>query len=67
MATIKVRIPAFTVEVDEEAWLATYGPNDSVREDVKRYIIGGIDGSAAASECGLTVVQTSSHRSGRLR
>ena len=47
----------FTVEVDAEAWTATYGVQGAaeIREDVRLYVKGQVDDSAAASECGLVV------------
>jgi hypothetical protein len=55
---MRVRIPAFTVEVDAEAWRITYGPNDkNIRKDVRSYIMNGIDQSPAGEECGLKVIR----------
>lgn len=54
---MKVKI-SLTVEVDAEAWTATYGVEGAaaIRQDVKTYVEGSIDSSAAAHECGLKVV-----------
>lgn len=53
---MKVRI-SLTVEVDPDAWTATYGVEGTaaIRADVKTYIEGTINSSAAADECGLRV------------
>lgn len=42
--TIKVRIPAQTVEIDVEAWTANYGAEGAaeIRADVIRYAHGAV-------------------------
>lgn len=48
-----------TVEVNTVAWAETYGVEfnrAAIRQDVKSYVAGLIDDSAAASECELKVV-----------
>jgi hypothetical protein len=54
---VKVKI-SVTVEVNPQEWTQTYGVEGAkeIREDVKSYIVGQIQGSAAADECSMTVV-----------
>lgn len=46
-----------TVEVDEDAWMETYGPNQPVRQDVKEHMVDQIQQSPPADECGLKVLK----------
>jgi hypothetical protein len=48
-----------TLEIDSDAWIDTYGPNDSVREDVRRYVFNQITGSPAAEEGAIRSVKDS--------
>lgn len=53
---MRVRVE-MTVEVDPEAWELTYGVGKKeLREDVRTYVFGCVDNSAAGAECGLRVV-----------
>ncbi len=61
-STIKVKIPAYTVEVDVEVWVAIYGVipefgqswNAAIREDVKGYFgcVDAIVDSTGAAQAG---------------
>lgn len=53
---MKIRVE-LTVEIDPDAWEMTYGtPRDELRQDVKTYVLGYIQGSAAAEEDCITRV-----------
>ena len=53
---MKIRM-AFTVEVDPDAWVNTYGcAREDVREDVRSYLLNQITQSVGAEETGLEVV-----------
>lgn len=54
---MRVKI-SMTVEVNPEEWTLAYGVEGAaaIREDVKSYIRGQVQGSAAADECSLEVV-----------
>lgn len=51
-------IVSLTVEVDPASWTETYGVEGTtaIRQDVKDYVRGQIEDSAAADECGLKVL-----------
>ncbi len=53
---MKIRV-ALTIEVDLEAWEDIYGVNPrEARADVKRYVLGCVQGSAAADAGAITAV-----------
>jgi hypothetical protein len=53
---MKVRV-TLTVEVDPAAWQLAYGTEtEDLREDVRNYIAGSVEESAAAQEGGITKV-----------
>jgi hypothetical protein len=53
---MNVRV-TLSIEVDPEAWMLAYGcPPEDVREDVKVYVAGGVESSAAAQEGGILKV-----------
>ena len=54
---MKIRV-ALTIEVDLEAWEEIYGvPPREARADVKLFVLGCVQGSAAANEGAITAVK----------
>lgn len=50
---MKVRV-TLTIDVDEAAWTLAYGTEpEDIREDVKSYVLGSVEHSAAANEGGI--------------
>jgi hypothetical protein len=54
---IKVAVN-LTIDVDKQAWMDTYGPNGSLRQDIKDYALGCVAQSAGIEECDGTVEAT---------